>query len=79
MNEIKVKLIEVSSKNLFELSEANKETKKKFKDEKSLILGVGACNEFNGVIEIEFREEDLEDLKILFNEIIIKKKMTIKI
>ena len=34
---------------------------------------------FNGVIEIEFREEDLEDLKILFNEIIIKKKMTIKI
>ena len=69
MNEIKVNLIEVSSK----------ETKKKFKDEKSLIFAIGACNEFNGVIEIEFREEDLEDLKILFNEIIIKKKMTIKI
>ena len=45
MNEIKVKLIEVSSKNLFELSEANKETKKKFKDEKSLIFAIGACNE----------------------------------
>lgn len=79
MNEIKIKLVEISSKNLFELSEANKETKKNFYKDKSVLLATGTSNELKGIMEIEFQQEDLNDLKNLFDKILNQRKMTIKI
>lgn len=77
--EVKVKVVEISSLGYFERIDL-KDEEIRFRNERyKIIKGIGALHEFDGFIEIDFRTEDLDKLKEIFEEVLITKKILIKI